>query len=134
MKTSRVCSLMNEKPYFLCADGVLVRNGKFLLLKRNVEPFRGFWGLVGGHVQDNESAKDALKREFKEETNLDVEVDNLIDARFEETFDRVKVILTYGVKCAKGEVKTNHESECHGWFSEMPANSVYDYSRFLFRK
>lgn len=48
------------KPFFLCVDGVLVRDGKILLLKRNVEPSKKNWHVVGGHVEDNETLKEAL--------------------------------------------------------------------------
>jgi 8-oxo-dGTP diphosphatase len=42
-----------------------------LLTKRNVEPFKGFWCIPGGHIEQNEDAVTAVKREVKEETNLD---------------------------------------------------------------
>ena len=58
--------------YFLCVDGVYIKEGKILLVKRDVEPFRGCWHIIGGHVEENETLKQALKREFKEKTNLDV--------------------------------------------------------------
>jgi len=55
-----------------------------LLLKRSVEPFKGFWHVVGGHVEGNESLQ-AVKREFKEETSLDVEAGEIIACRLEQT-------------------------------------------------
>jgi len=32
---------------------------------------------------------------------------------------------------ARGEVKLNLESEEYGWFSQVPLNWVYDYSKYL---
>ncbi|MFK7951533.1 MAG: NUDIX domain-containing protein [Ekhidna sp.] len=55
--------------------GILKENDKILLLKH--EPFgeMGYlWLPPGGGVEFGESAEDALIREFKEETNLDIEV------------------------------------------------------------
>ena len=92
------------------------------------------WNLVGGHVEEHETTKDALKREYKEETNLDVDVSDLIDGRLEETFDRIKIILTYEVTSAKGEIRINHESEDYGWFDKIPPNSVYNYEKYLKRE
>ena len=129
----RLKSSMVSKDFFLCADGVLVRDGKILFLKRNVEPFKGYWGLVGGHVEDNEPVKDALKREFKEETNLDVEVNKLIGHREEESPDRIKIILTFQVTLLHGKIKVNSESQDYGWFVNPPANSVYDYDQYISR-
>ena len=118
----------------LCVDGLLVKNGKMLLLKRAREPFKGCWGLVGGSVESGETLMQALKREFKEETGLDVEVGSLIDTRIENTFDRTKKIFTFEVTGAKGEIKLSSESESYGWFDRVPENSVFDYWKFLSAK
>lgn len=44
---------------------------KLLLLKRNFEPAMGQWSLMGGFVQDNESAEDAAKRVLYSLTGLE---------------------------------------------------------------
>ena len=124
---------MSFKKFFLCVDGFFIKDDKALLLKRGTEPFKGCWGLVGGHVDGGETVKEALKREFLEETGLKVDVGELIDGRFEETFDRIKIILTFEVLSATGDIKINQESEEYGWFSKIPTNSVYNYEKF-FRK
>src|SRR5215203_19333 len=63
---------------------VVVRDGKALIIKRAHEPRKGEWSLPGGLLELGESLQDALRREIKEETSLDVEVGPVI-----ETFDRV---------------------------------------------
>ena len=47
--------------------------GKILLTRRNVEPFKGQGCLPGGHIDQNENVKDAAVREAKEETGLEFE-------------------------------------------------------------
>jgi len=44
---------------------------KLLVIQRSFEPFKGQWSLVGGFVQENESAEDAAKRVLKNLTGLD---------------------------------------------------------------
>ena len=44
---------------------------KLLLLKRNFEPAKGSWSLMGGFVQDGESVADAAKRVLAELTGLE---------------------------------------------------------------
>ena len=51
-----------------------------LLLVRHVKGERTYWLLPGGGVEHGESAGDALVREMKEETNLDVVVRDLVMA------------------------------------------------------
>ena len=49
--------------------------GKVLFLKRSnyMKKFAGSWDLPGGHIHEGEDLIDGLKREVKEETNLDLD-------------------------------------------------------------
>lgn len=122
---------LKHKEFVMCVDGICVKDGKLLLLKRSVEPFKGCWHVVGGHVEEDESLKAAVKREFKEETGLDVAVGSIVAGRIEETFDRIKIIVAFEVVYAEGEIRLNSENEAYGWFDEVPCSSVYDYTQYL---
>jgi 8-oxo-dGTP diphosphatase len=117
--------------FSMCVDGIYVKNGEILLLKRNVEPFKGFWHVVGGHVEENETLKEALQREFKEETNLDVEIGQILGNRIEKTSDRTKIIIIFKINAAKGEIKLNSESAEYGWFHDLPSDIVYNYWKYI---
>jgi 8-oxo-dGTP diphosphatase len=69
--------------------GVVVRDGHALIVKRAHEPRKGEWSLPGGTVELGETLVDALRRELKEETGLDVEIGEVV-----EVFDRVHRIDT----------------------------------------
>ncbi len=58
-----------------CADrhvvlGALVDDGRLLMVHRINAPSR--WDLPGGHVDDGESAAQALRRELSEELDIDI--------------------------------------------------------------
>ncbi len=71
------CSACGFVYYFNVAAAVagLIVNEKneLLVAVRGREPGKGMWDLPGGFVDAGESAEDALRREIKEELNLDVE-------------------------------------------------------------
>lgn len=58
----------------LTVDGLITKKDKILLIKRDIDPFKGFWVLPGGHVDYNEKVEQAIKREMKEELGTEVKV------------------------------------------------------------
>jgi ADP-ribose pyrophosphatase YjhB (NUDIX family) len=122
---------LKDKKCVVCVDGFYVQEGKILLFKRNVEPFKGFWHVIGGQVDENDTLKEALIREFKEETGLKVKVGKIIAGRIEETFDRIKIIVAFEISNSQGEIRLNFENEAYGWFDQIPPNSVYNYAKYF---
>jgi 8-oxo-dGTP diphosphatase len=47
---------------------------RILLVKRATKPFVHYWALAGGRVEVSETVEQAMLREVKEETGLDVEI------------------------------------------------------------
>lgn len=70
------CLSCGEKLYINPTPGVSilpVADGKVLLSRRAIEPWRGELDTLGGFMKPNESAEEAGLREVKEETGLVVE-------------------------------------------------------------
>ena len=60
--------------------GAVVLDGdRVLLVKRAHEPLKGEWSLPGGAVDVGETLEQAIRREVREETCLDVEVGPIVD-------------------------------------------------------
>lgn len=62
---------MDGRP--LATDGVILLDGEVVLLERDHPPYEGTWVLPGGFVERDERARDACRREVREEVGLDVE-------------------------------------------------------------
>lgn len=62
------------EPTFVTTDALVVQSGHILLVKRRASPGKGLWAIVGGFVDINELIEDAMLRELKEETKINVPV------------------------------------------------------------
>ncbi len=72
-----------ERP--LLGVGAIIWDGdRVVLVERGNEPLKGIWSVPGGLVEVGESLKEAIRREVREETNLDVEPLSVV-----EIFERI---------------------------------------------
>ena len=55
---------------------VLIEDGEILLARRAAPSFHGMWCIPCGHVRIGETLEEAARREFKEETGLDVRIED----------------------------------------------------------
>ncbi|WP_309247942.1 NUDIX hydrolase [Paenibacillus tyrfis] len=51
----------------------ITRDEQFLMLRRNNPPFKNMWNCVGGKMMPDETPREAVIREVKEETGLDLQ-------------------------------------------------------------
>ncbi|MCG9787665.1 NUDIX domain-containing protein [Vibrio mediterranei] len=89
------------------AAGIALQNNKILMLRVRDQYSGEYWIPPGGGLEDSDvSSKQALVREFREETGLDVTVGPLLCVReFHETSsDRYHVELFYLVESWRGEL------------------------------
>jgi len=63
----------------LSVAGVVMAGDQVLVVKRGRPPAQGIWSIPGGGVEVGESLHDALVREIKEETGLDIQVGPLVE-------------------------------------------------------
>jgi len=69
-----------KKTPTLTVDAIIKTNDdKVVLVKRKNPPYKGWWALPGGIVEYGETVEEAVKREVKEETGLEVEIEKLVN-------------------------------------------------------
>jgi 8-oxo-dGTP diphosphatase len=82
---------------------VLVQyNETYLLAKRKMEPALGQWSFISGYVDRGEQVEEAAVREVKEETNLDVQLEQLIGIFSER--DNPNVVIAYRASIVNNDI------------------------------
>ena len=110
----------------LTVRGICEYNNRILLLKlRSISAHdAGKWEIPGGKVKKNEFFDDALKREYLEETGLEIEIDSLYNAiqknytacKTGESIKSIQLIMKVSVKT--DEVEISDEHDMYGWFTK----------------
>jgi 8-oxo-dGTP diphosphatase len=119
---------------------VVVKDGKALIVKRAHEPRQGEWSLPGGHVELGETLVEALRREIKEETGLDIAVGPIIEVfdRVHRAGDRVRyhfVIIDYLCTCSGGTVCAGDDAADAAWVAaaDLEAYGVNEHAARVLR-
>jgi ADP-ribose pyrophosphatase YjhB (NUDIX family) len=108
------------------AQGILERDGRVLLARRANEPRRGHWDLPGGFLDETEHPVDGLRREFREETGLEIEPVELMRIDIEPYAGRHVFSVTYVVR-GEGEPRPADDVDELRWFApdELPEEMAF---------
>lgn len=101
-------------------------DGRYLALRRAHPPCAGEWDMPGGFVEAGEAPADAILREVREETGLDVELLGVIGAYssvYGETGRHTVDIGFHARLRGPATVTLSEEKSDAGWFAlaELPA-------------
>ena len=114
---------------------IIIENGKVLLIQQT----KGHWGFPKGHIEVGETDIETAIREVKEETNLDVEVNENKRYTMEYVTDKgtlKQVVLFSASKIGGNEKYQESEIKSMKWMTYEDAVKMitYDNTRELFKK
>ena len=108
---------MEEQPltHRVAVIAYVVREDKFLLLKRNTQP--RIWAPPGGRLKRNEPPEEGLKREIREETGLEIEIVAPVNTWFGDWNGQPLLSIDYLVRIVGGQFRLSAEHSEAVWVS-----------------
>lgn len=99
--------------------GVITKQDKILLIKRERGDFIGLWGIPGGKVEESEHFDTAIEREIKEELGLTLKFNRLLGTATEIMHDKESTTILQICELVMDENQEilNPEFE-YKWFSK----------------
>ena len=116
--------------FFVAVYVFLIKGDEILLLKRKNTGFEdGNYSVVAGHMDGNESVKEAAIREAKEEAGITItETDLEVTGVMHRCFDEERIDFFLATKKWQGEIKNQEPKKCAElkWFNvnNLPTNFI----------
>ena len=112
-------------------------NGRVLLGKRGIEPYRGDWNTVGGFLQYGEDPFEGLKREVYEELGVDCQVGEFVtmEADTYGTDGPALMNAYFSVHLGSGPLQAQDDIDEWRWFAPdaLPDNIAFESDRKALR-
>jgi 8-oxo-dGTP diphosphatase len=118
--TDRLSTDENSPPSRDGASIAVFKDRSVLLVKRGRPPFAGLWSLPGGKSEGNEAPRETARRELKEETGIEADVEGVVDTVKVATEDGSGESLTYRLtvfygRPAGGSLQAGGDTEAAEW-------------------
>jgi len=120
---------MSQQQYPEPTVGALIFNTEGKLFLMQSHKWKGKYVLPGGHIELGERMLDALKREVKEETNLDIydiEFVCLQEFVYDDRFwqHRHFIFFDYACQTDSTDVQLNSEAQAYVWVTLEEASAL----------
>jgi 8-oxo-dGTP diphosphatase len=111
----------NAKP---CAGALVVRNGKVLLVRRRIDPFRGHWDIPGGFCEVDEHPAETAIREVCEETGLAIELTGLWGLWLDDYRGSITLNIYYLARPLGRRLHVGDDADGAAWFAPTALPSL----------
>ncbi len=115
------------------AQALVERDGEVLLGRRRFDPSAGLWDIPGGFVEEYEHPLDALRRELREETGLEIEPTEFLGIWMQAYGERNVLCLTWLAHPVGGEARAGDDLVELRWFGpdELPAPAELAFESYV---
>jgi len=103
------CEYVFFGDFSIGVGGVVIRDGKALLIRRGQEPRRGWWQIPGGYCEHDEPIHVAVVREVYEEAGIRADVENVLGLRHSLGAPSANVYVIFRLTPSDGEPRADGE-------------------------
>ncbi|MDH4179035.1 MAG: NUDIX hydrolase [Armatimonadota bacterium] len=127
------CGFVHYNNALPCVGVLALKQGNVLLVKRAVEPFKGYWDIPGGFLESDEHPYVGAKREFLEETGLKIEPTEVLgffmDIYGEDEEPTLNICLL--ARVTGGQERAGSDAVGLEWFplDALPQNIAFNWER-----
>jgi 8-oxo-dGTP diphosphatase len=115
----------NHKLYInpIPCNAAIIENDKaeILLVKRKVDPMKGYWDWPGGFIEPGESFEESVKREIMEELNVEIKIEKILgiykDTYLYQNIENPTLCIVVVAKIIKGKLKASDDIDGFKFFS-----------------
>lgn len=129
--------VLYSNPACAAAGVVFDSRGRVLLVRRAIEPFRGFWALPAGYQEIDEDPAATVVREVLEESGVEIVVHGLLDLIFVSDDPRRPAnVAVFLCRAVGGSLRPGEEESEAAWFpldGLPPEIGFQNYPRILGR-
>ncbi len=118
-------------------DGIIVNDREeVLLIKRGHNPYKGSFAIPGGFIDWNETAKEAVKREVKEETNLIVNIKEFLNyydsIKRDEKRRTISLVFVCEITGDSRDAEAGDDASDYKWFKlDSLPELAFDHQKIL---
>ena len=114
--------------FSMTADIIVEKGNEIVLIKRKNEPYKDYWEMPGGFVEENETVEETALREVTEETSLKVKLKEILGVYSDVKRDprgRVATVV-FITEAVGGKLKADTDAEDARWFdvNDVDADSL----------
>ena len=101
------CGYVFFGEFSIGVGGVVLRDGKALLIRRGQEPFSGWWQIPGGYVEHDEEIEHAVEREVYEESGIRARATGVLGIRNSLGQPSTNVYVIFAMELLAGEPQSD---------------------------
>jgi len=112
-----VCGFVHFDDPKVAVVAFIERDNRVLLVRRAMNPERGKWALPAGYVDYGENPREAVIREVREETGLEIEITRLVSVEGGPGTFGASIVIIYAASVVNGSARPQDDAEAVLWLS-----------------